>query len=259
MTGETIWNAPLWFVPVFFYCNSLFILISHSLSEKQLSLYMPILAAFSFIAAYIFSIMKPAWVIFGVDRVLHMFGYFCIGMMAKPIKKTIEQFSHKQTIIYSIICLLLFLLVSILSSIKNVGNNISILNADYNDFPFYAFIAVISVFTFVFFCSFFPANKLIRLIAENTMFIMCTHYFCRDVWFSVAKRTLLYDLIGGMLTLCVYVAFLYALRRFIVPKLSEKGKFFLRILGIEMGYSDIESLRTPKSDVYDPVQPVESN
>lgn len=173
LDGRTIWNTALWFLPCYFLVMVCFSVVRFL--AKDHSLMMIGSALVSFAAAYLLDALQITDCLFGLNKccLLYTFtvaGYAIggTGLCSGKMKSDIAGWSA-----------VVFAAAGVFSVFYHAGNNISIMNLDYNNIVVYTIVGTVMSAAFVGMCTIFPENALIGRMAEGTLTVMASHLFAR--------------------------------------------------------------------------------
>lgn len=225
LDGQTIWNEALWFLPSYFLVMACFHSIKDLVHGKKTIL--AAICVLCFICSSVFYMRDISLAFLGIDKGILMLGFVLLGYCAgNSIQKACEK-AH--LVIFAPV---LWLLTLILSTYINQGDNISIMNVDYNNILFYIPAACILTVGFVIGCALLPRWRMFELLSRNTLFIMSSHYYILKLLRKLSdNRTLAQDWFYAGLTILLYVALLWILDR---VKLSSKTRRRLGIMGFQL-------------------------
>lgn len=170
LDGTMIWNSALWFIPCF-YMTSLIVQACLRLGAENGILIGTGIIGFSI--AIVCDKYQITNCLFGLNKVALLTGYYVIGYLLKQYWTSILKNSK----IISSCGISLFMVLGAISVILNNGNNISILNLDYNYIYIYIILSVLMAVSLLGSLLVFQQNPIIVLISNNTLFIMCMHLF----------------------------------------------------------------------------------
>ena len=173
--GTMIWNTALWFLPCYFMAVVVYSWISSLLQNNRIGLI--VMTMFIFAIAIIMDMFEVKKCFLGLNKVILLLGFFSSG---KLLKNCVEKQVVKNKKMVLILSIILFGFFAFISAYINFGNNISILNGDYNNHLFiYIIIALVMCLTFMNCCNVFPPHTFVQIVSKNSLFIMCSHLFFR--------------------------------------------------------------------------------
>ena len=223
--GTTIWNDPLWFLIVLFFCFLIFSLVLKFVKEK----YHILASAIICLASFIFATIQINIEFLGLGKTLTMLGFLALGFILRSTYE--KRLSKAKNSTLSVIGIFTFIIFFLIAGFFNNGNNISILLEDYNNIFLFIPLAILGSVSFVLMFMNAKESKIISFFAKNTIPFMAGHYFFRLYWFDFYERTLLYNLLGGILSILIIGAILLILNGALykAPKAFKKP---LTLLGI---------------------------
>ncbi len=171
--GKTLWNTALWFLPCYFIVMCAFEAVCSAChgNKKMLG----ISAALAFCAALAFDYFKITECFLGINKSCLMYVMVVIGFL---VKETAYSPTTKKSFVGSIV---VFSLAGVISCTYHAGDNISIMNVDYNNIYIFTFIAIIMCLAFIKICTILPPCVTTSRLAKNSLFIMSTHLVVRQV------------------------------------------------------------------------------
>ena len=218
--GTTVWNEPLWFLPVMFICHILFVCFLNVIAQKWHIVSVAILTVVCGVGAVITHGIEDFPKILGLDKVIIMLTYLCVGFLLKAIK-------NKNI---SLVSTLIFVVFFLVSGFISVGDNISVLYRDYNNIAVYIPLAVVGTVSFVGMLTSAKPMKMVTFISQNTIFYMGTHYFLLRFWEMLFDHDFISDLVGGSISfiLITLVCLLHSklCKKFKLKYLESFGKLF---------------------------------
>lgn len=206
LNGRTLWNDPLWFLPVIFLSNCLLGLLYQLFKKLERHVFHKIIffvCCSMFFFTFLFDYFHIISMFLGINLLAHMFGYTCVGVIIRALYEKIKDFKIKTRNILSYFSMFFFFLCCLISGIVNNGNNISVYTADFNNILFYIPFAILLCIFFIF--SFFSMKSsfFIKILSENTIFIMCSHYFILLIYKSFFS--FLSPFLVGCFVSCIYI------------------------------------------------------
>lgn len=208
-----LWNSVLWFFPCYFIVINLMTIVIKIFKNK---------IWISLIISSVISILffyNEFFYYFGLNKIILLYNYCCIGYLIKNIYIKINQ---RKNIKYSIISFILFILMLIGYGLINKNNPISINQNDINDIIVYLVFSISECIAFIISLINLKQNKIIISISKNTLFIMSTHLFFRVLLQKIiGDNTCVIFQISGIIVFLIEV---------IVVLIIEK-KFRNKILG----------------------------
>lgn len=228
--GVTTWNSPLWFMPVILYVSLIFLFIIKISEKTKRVQVVSFVGILSLIVTIIIDINNFDLYYFGLDRIIHMLGYMCIGYLLRNIYERYCKLLRNK--ITSVISTLMFLVFSIISALVNSGNNISILSADYNNILIYIPLAIIGSISFIFIFVHFKKNTFFEFLSKNTVFYMGMHYYFLNKWIEISPNNNLINFIVG-LSIALIISLFCVLHRYIINTYSyERLEKYSHYIGL---------------------------
>lgn len=212
LNGRTLWNDPLWFLPVIFFSNCLLGLLYQLLQKwgkKAFNSILFFVCCGMFFFTFLFDYFNIKSTPFAVNLLVHMFGYACIGVSIRTIYDKFSRFKNETKKIFSILCTIVFFFGCFMSASVNKANNISVYTADFNFLLFYIPFAILLSVSFLFLFLRMKPNSFIKLLSKNTIFIMCSHYFILLIYKNVFpfSSSFLVSFLAGCFTNFLYILF----------------------------------------------------
>ena len=173
LRGKMIWNTALWFCPCYFITMCVFEIMCCITQRKAKGLLVSAILAFCL--AVMFDCLQVENCLLGIDKCCLMYVFVILGYLTRRVAE------KHQSWMFGIVCMTVFAVSGVVSSIYHAGNNISVLNVDYNNIVVFAILAAVMSLSFVGFCTVLPPSKFVSIIAKNTLFIMSTHLVFRQI------------------------------------------------------------------------------
>lgn len=216
--GLTLWNDPIWFIPVYFIAITAFCLLLYLLRQscgKVRNFIVCTVAVLCFACEIICDIAGLRFVPLGFNKAIMMLGYICIGYLLRRVFELLEcaEYQSKRKVLASVISLVVFACFFAAAAIINRGNNLSVLTCDFNNIFVYIPLSIVGSCSFIMMFLAQKHSDIIETISNSTIFIMGAHYFLLYIWRKVAPDRLPFDLIGSALTLIIMVALCLCFQR----------------------------------------------
>lgn len=224
LEGLMIWNTPLWFLPCYFLMLTVYRLLYMLTRENRGWLFLCCMAAFG--CAVVFDKCSIAVSFLGLDKGIHMLGYILLGGVCSDLVRKEAANRH-----HAFMYLLLFVAGIFAAVLINGYNNLSPYRLDYNEILFYIPVACVLCFSFLICCSLCKENYVVSLLAKNSCFIMCSHYFPWQLAGILLKsRTIWNGFACTVFLFCVYIGFMVFVDRKIR---SPRIRNFLSYVGLQ--------------------------
>lgn len=224
--GQTSWNSSLWFLPCIFVVYVIFECLVRLTGERKL-----LLLAFGALflsIALACDIKGITTCIFGLNKISLMAFFYICGFLLRG------KLPSPKSVIQTTVSGILFIAMCEITWIYNYQDNISMLYCDYNNMVTYVLIAVLMVVLIIYTCGAFPAREGIRLISNNTLFIMSSHLFVRVAvrHTKIYRDSTWFALIMGTCLIVGYYIFLYLAHRTLSDR--QRLKIVLKYIGIQI-------------------------
>lgn len=224
--GQTSWNSSLWFLPCIFVVYVVFECLLRLTGERKL-----LLLAFGGLflgIAFVCNLKGITTCIFGLNKIALMVFFYICGFLLRG------KFVPPKTILQTIVSVILLVAMCGIAWMCNYQDNISMLYCDYNNMVFYVLNAVVMVVLIAYTCGAFPYCEGIRLISDNTLFIMSSHLFVRLAisHTKIVSDSVPFALITGAFLIVSYYIFLLLAHRTFSDRQKIKG--VLRYIGIQI-------------------------
>lgn len=227
LNGKTLWNYPLWFMPCFYIVFILHYICVVFFAKNHPARHLFLSFAGLCAACYLDN-RNINFMLFGLNKCAMMLGFQFLGSGIRLL----YQKQPQSIIKYHRLGFLLFWGAGILSCMINKGDNLSIMNADFNNV--YAFVILSSIMSISFFwsCMALPRVNLVSLLSQNTIPLMCAHYFLRPLLYPyLSPEQFLYITTG------IWVSIFYFFCVIIIRKISAfspKLTLFFSIFGFQL-------------------------
>lgn len=220
LNGRTLWNTALWFLPCYFIVMCFFEVICYISGGNKTVL--SISAILTFVAAVVFETFGVTECLLGINKCCLMYALVVIGYLVK--EHILLNSSPMKIAIGSIV----FTVLGVFSCLFHAGDNISIMNVDYNNIYIFFAVAVCMCLSFVIICTVFPRCKLVIMIAKSSLFIMSTHLVVRQL-FDLLIQLGRYELQKVYVYLGVIIIPIYIVVVLIYEKLAVRCKVLRRV------------------------------
>lgn len=141
-----------------------------------------------------------------------MLGYICIGFLVRNIYESQKAKKELNKNLISMVSFFTFILFCIMSGIINTGDNISILNADYNNILTYIPLAIVGSISFIFIFISFKNRSSVEFLSKNTIFFMAIHYYYLYEWMKVSIKGNMFNFAVGLLVAITISLFCFMYR-----------------------------------------------
>lgn len=217
--GATIWNSPLWFLPVMFSVQLISYLIFKYCPRMIHFLSIPVfmVVAYALYTCDLF-IKINRLNIFGLNKAVFLFPFFAAGKLLKECK-LIELITKK--IKYPLICgLALFMINICVVHFVNMPS-IGIYTFDLSKFWDLILTGIIGSFSVIIMSSSSKINliALFKIINNHTIAIMCTHYYFLMPLLPIINR---YKSRPLSILIAITVILLYSLFFWVKDKAMDK-------------------------------------
>lgn len=215
--GLTIWNDPLWFLPVLFIVEIIF--SAFFIELKNSKLFLCITSALSWSGAFwIYQNNLQSFTFLGINKVLFLLPFFLIGIFLNN-KKHIQKLQNFNVI--KILSPLIFISSVLLSVFYNYNDNISYYGFDLNNYWITLILALIATLSLVFSLSYLKEPIcFLTIIGKGSLLIMSTHYWGVLILKKILQLPVVsISLLGAILLLLIY----YFVFRFMGKKYKNKG------------------------------------
>lgn len=210
--GQTLWNAPLWFLPTMF-LDSVAFALAIKVDHKHPNRAVIALTTLCFLITVLLYTHHLAIDFLGIDKAIHMLGYMGVGFLTRGIVDRVVNTQHHPSVkTVSLLSLLIFIGFCLVAGILNDNNNISIMKCDYNNILTYIPLAIIGSLSFLFLFVALPANKTVETIAKDTVFIMSVHYFLLVGFRHIVVWTMCTCLLAAFLSVLILTVFCVVFR-----------------------------------------------
>lgn len=202
LSGTTLWNSALWFLPCY-YVVSCCHYLSTVLYAKNNSIRHLLMVIILLVITVVLDKLGIKNCFLGLNKCAFLLAIQHFGNVLRNV------YEQKLRLVNSRwLWMLCFFISGAASCIVNYGNNLSIMNVDYNNIFLYIPLSLLMASSFVLLCIGLPQDKNIECISRNTIPIMCGHLFIRLVMSYVLKEgQALYILFGVCVAMlsCVHV------------------------------------------------------
>jgi len=225
VNGQIAYNDPVWFFIVLFYVMSvseIFNIISLSFKKRCMC------AAFAFVCAWLLYIIDMP-IPFGFDRAVLALGFYLVGSI---IKDALPKMKKDFIIAVCVLALPIYFVAGVIFNGKVSMYGFSLDN-------FWLFVISWLCGSMVWFGLSYCLRKVVifRVWSQNTIFIVCTHYFGVTVVKALANfigvsNTVIFDigsLIVSIIALLVYMPMCRLINEK-MPILNGRGKVLSKLL-----------------------------
>ena len=209
-----LWNSVLWFLPCYYIVMNLMSILLRLFKDKiWVTLIISIIIS-------IFFFYNDNLRYFGLNKCILLYNYCCLGYLLQNVfSKVSSRKNNKVAITTSI----LFILMLIVYGMLNQSNPISINGNDINNVIVYIFFSTAECILFLLALSCLKENQLIKIISNNTLFIMCTHLFFRLCLRRVFDASsFIYQISGIFVFIIEILIVLYVIKCFKSDKINLK-------------------------------------
>ncbi|HIR75102.1 TPA: acyltransferase family protein [Candidatus Ventrenecus avicola] len=215
-----LWNSVLWFLPCYYIVMNLMSILLRLFKDK---IWVTLIVS---IIISIFFFYNDTLRYFGLNKCILLYNYCCLGYLLKNVFTKVSLHKNNKTAIISFI---LFILTLIVYGTINQGNPISINGNDINNIIVYILFSAAECILFLLALSCTKENRLIKIISNNTLFIMCTHLFFRICLRKILNvSSLIYQLSG------IFVFIFEILIVLCIAKCFKSNKINLKFLGLNI-------------------------